>query len=1028
MKSYKIMIFCLGVLIAFLICNWAMALPADQWIANITCSAGNWSQNVTFGANDAGTDGYDAVLDILAPPAPPSPGTDVYFPVDDPIFDRFYGDIKYVVNAMNTERTWTLYVLSKDSDLNLAWDVAQIPANVLCILNVSNSDYDMKSVPSVTLTKSNSYYQVTITARYSLPISLIARFTANVTSGTTPLAVHFTDLSLNNPTGWAWFFGDENFTAPWTKMTASPGWTLRQYHTSVVMPDGSIVLMGGDEIEHGNIRMNDTWRSTDNGATWTQQTAHAGWSARHSHTSVVMPDGSIVLMGGYDGAPYFYSSRNDVWRSTDNGTTWTQQTAYAGWTAREGHSSVVMPDGSIVLMGGWDGYSWRVLNDVWRSSDNGATWTLMTASAGWSARMIHSSVAMPDGSIVLMGGDGSSMMNDTWRSTDNGATWTLQTAHAGWSARYGHSSVAMPDGSIVLMGGREDGNNSTVWRSTDNGATWTQLPDAGLSTGLTHSSVVMPDGSIVLIRGGMNDVWRFMSVGSSAQNPSHTYTAPGIYQVALQAYNAGGYNSTRKIGYITVTGLPMAQFILGRNAVYLTDGDMITRGNYTGDIRFDLSLFNENDASHTTLGNLMYELDADNITIPDWTDYAVWNATHAVWRFPSQYTIGENASFRTGILSNYTEGVSINVNMSRVCNQTLFNSTGYQLVTTTAEFPSVNASQGYWWRFVANPSGAVNPTFVPGSLVTDIPLRSVQTDQHYFHLELDANSLQPGFTYTTSCLVRVEPTGGLPVVYKPKIVIGHVLSQNTISGGVGYSVEMPAHLLPDHIHSASVSTNVSNAWTLTRLNQIFSVLQEVSEQQATSPHITLILPDISIPSGARKAAPIFIANVTNASGIRFGLTYNPAVIYITNLTANTSLTGATLEYEINNSTGSVNVSLTTTSPITTSTAIGIVNINVESKGSTGQQCALSTDFAEWTDPAFGAIPLSVRQGTVRIEGIRGDFNHNGRVDIGDVTRVAYMAVGLVPYDIQADFNGNEIVDSGDAAKIAWYYVGKINIL
>jgi PKD repeat protein len=73
-----------------------------------------------------------------------------------------------------------------------------------------------------------------------------------------------------------------------------------------------------------------------------------------------------------------------------------------------------------------------------------------------------------------------------------------------------------------------------------------------------HTSVAMPDGSIVMMGGytsgaHMNDVWRFMPAGSSAQNPSHTYTMPGIYPVALQVYNAGGYNSTRKTGYITVS-------------------------------------------------------------------------------------------------------------------------------------------------------------------------------------------------------------------------------------------------------------------------------------------------------------------------------------------------------------------------------------------------------------------------------------------------------------------------------------------
>ena len=45
------------------------------------------------------------------------------------------------------------------------------------------------------------------------------------------------------------------------------------------------------------------------------------------------------------------------------------------------------------------------------------------------------------------------------------------------------------------------------------------------------------------------------AAGSSAPNPSHTYTKLGIYNVALQAYNTAGYNSTRKVGYITVTNL-----------------------------------------------------------------------------------------------------------------------------------------------------------------------------------------------------------------------------------------------------------------------------------------------------------------------------------------------------------------------------------------------------------------------------------------------------------------------------------------
>ncbi len=60
--------------------------------------------------------------------------------------------------------------------------------------------------------------------------------------------------------------------------------------------------------------------------------------------------------------------------------------------------------------------------------------------------------------------------------------------------------------------------------------------------------------------------------------------------------------------------------------------------------------------------------------------------------------------------------------------------------------------------------------------------------------------------------------------------------------------------------------------------------------------------------------------------------------------------------------------------------------------------------------------------------VRGDFNGNGEVDIGDVSRVACMVVGKEPADLAADFNGNGRVDIGDAAKIAYYFVGEIGEL
>ena len=65
-----------------------------------------------------------------------------------------------------------------------------------------------------------------------------------------------------------------------------------------------------------------------------------------------------------------------------------------------GHSSLLLSSGTILVMGGYTGS--YVMNDVWQSSDGGATWTRVTASAGWAGKrtpLYHHSLQY--GSIVI---------------------------------------------------------------------------------------------------------------------------------------------------------------------------------------------------------------------------------------------------------------------------------------------------------------------------------------------------------------------------------------------------------------------------------------------------------------------------------------------------------------------------------------------------------------------------------------------------------------------------------------------------
>ena len=148
-----------------------------------------------------------------------------------------------------------------------------------------------KSIPVMTLCLVAATLLLIGTASAAAPD---AAFSSSTTSGAAPLTVQFTDASTGGPDGWAWFFGDETYNGTWTPVNTSAGWSARGGHTSVVMPNGSIVIMGGFDSHYD--KMNDTWLSKDYGTTWTCVNASSGWTTRRSEERGERKAGFIWLV------------------------------------------------------------------------------------------------------------------------------------------------------------------------------------------------------------------------------------------------------------------------------------------------------------------------------------------------------------------------------------------------------------------------------------------------------------------------------------------------------------------------------------------------------------------------------------------------------------------------------------------------------------------------------------------------------------------------------------------------------------
>jgi len=175
---------------------------------------------------------------------------------------------------------------------------------------------------------------------------------------------------------------DGNYSS-WTNVLAGGYWSL---------------LVNGSEIFAGTLGAG-VFHSTDNGANWTQS-----MSGMESYPDpyALVSNGTYLFAGMYAGNGSVNSPDAGVYRSDDNGVTWTQK--INGLTNHDVFSLAVK--GGYLFAGTNGG--------IFRSSDNGDHWTFLADGAVHTIKIVCNS----DIYAGLLNNGGVS------RSSDDGVTWT----------------------------------------------------------------------------------------------------------------------------------------------------------------------------------------------------------------------------------------------------------------------------------------------------------------------------------------------------------------------------------------------------------------------------------------------------------------------------------------------------------------------------------------------------------------------------------------------------------------------------
>ncbi len=278
---------------------------------------------------------------------------------------------------------------------------------------------------------------------------------------------------------------------------AAPMSAARMAHTATLLPDGRVLVAGGFTSEGSAAQSAEVFES----GTGCFSPLPRMVTVRHSHTATVLPNGKVLIVGGYDRGSTTTAAAELFDPTTDTFTPTGSLLA-----ARAGHVAVLLGDGKVLIAGGvGPGWSFLATAELY----DPATGRFSPTSNMTVARESHIAVRLQDGRVLIAGGHRDRRAAITLYAsaeTYDPVSGSFRRVGDMRVRRHKHDAVLLLDGRVLITGGADERDSDGVYDTTElfepMSGTFTAGPTMKRPRYKHNgSSVLLPHGA-VLIAGG----------------------------------------------------------------------------------------------------------------------------------------------------------------------------------------------------------------------------------------------------------------------------------------------------------------------------------------------------------------------------------------------------------------------------------------------------------------------------------------------------------------------------------------------